>query len=152
MECKVRSDPEPQITWFREGVKVTESTKIVISTKMIEKEIYYIKLELKDPGTEDSGLYKCNIKNIHGELNANLTLNIEIIPVIKEKPKVIKIIKKKTIIVECKVLSKFAPDCTWFKESSAVKEDSRHKVDVEQVKDVWYLRKLSNTNLIYFIF
>lgn len=136
MECKVRSDPEPQITWYREGKLVTESTKITISTKMIEKEIYYIKLELNDPGTEDSGLYKCNIKNIHGELNANLTLNIEIIPVIKEKPKVIKIIKKKTVIVECKVLSKFAPDCTWYKESEAVKEDSRHNVHVEQVKDV----------------
>lgn len=136
MECKVRSEPEPQITWFREGILVTESTKIIISTKMVEKEIYYIKLELKDPGTEDSGLYKCNIKNTHGELNANLTLNIEIIPVIKEKPKVIKIVKKRTVIVECKVLSKFAPDCTWFRESDAVKQDSRHTVHVESVKEV----------------
>lgn len=31
----------------------------------------------QDPGQEDSGLYKCNIKNSLGELNANLTLNIE---------------------------------------------------------------------------
>lgn len=102
----------------------------------IEEDVYYIKLELKDPGPEDSGLYKCNIKNSLGELNANLTLNIEIIPVIKEKPKVIKIVKKRTVIVECKVLSKFAPDCTWFREVNPVKEDNRHKVQIEQVKDV----------------
>lgn len=136
MECKVRSNPKPTIVWYREGKQVTESSKIKISFEKVEEDVYYIKLELKDPGMEDSGLYKCNIKNTLGELNANLTLNIEIIPVIKEKPKVIKIIKKKTVIVECKVLSKFAPDCTWFKEENAVKEDSRHQVQVEQVKDV----------------
>lgn len=55
---------------------------------------------------------------------------------IKEKPKVVKIVKKKTVMVECHVLSKFAPDCTWFKENQAVKEDNRHKLHVEQVKDV----------------
>lgn len=65
-----------------------------------------------------------------------MSVLFSVIPVIKEKPKVVKIIKKRTIIVECKVLSKFAPDCTWFKESSAVREDSRHKVLVEQVREV----------------
>lgn len=61
---------------------------------------------------------------------------ISVIPVIKEKPKVIKIIKKKTVIVECHVLSKFSPECTWLKENQPVKEDKRHKVHVEQVKEV----------------
>jgi hypothetical protein len=49
---------------------------------------------------------------------------------------VIKITKKKTVIVECNVVSKFPPQCTWFKEKTAVREDSRHTVRVEQVKDV----------------
>lgn len=132
----MKANPKPTIVWYREGKEVKESSKIKITVEKIEEDIYYIKLELKDPDTEDSGLYKCNIKNTLGELNANLTLNIEIIPVIKEKPKVIKIVKKRTVVVECKVLSKFAPDCTWFKESTAVKQDTRHKVVVEQVKDV----------------
>lgn len=138
MECKVRSDPKPDIVWYREGKQVTESTKIKITSTKIEEDVYYIKLELKDPGIEDSGLYKCNIKNTFGELNANLTLNIEIIPVIKERPRVIKIVKKKTIIIECKVISKFAPDCTWFKEADAIKEDARHTVHMEKVNDVRY--------------
>lgn len=142
MECKVKADPKPTIVWYREGKQVTESTKIKMSFEKVETNIYYIKLELKDPGPEDSGLYKCNIKNTLGELNANLTLNIEIIPVIKEKPKVIKIVKKRTVVVECKVLSKFAPECTWFKENSAVREDSRHKVQVEQTKDGEFAIKL----------
>lgn len=59
-----------------------------------------------------------------------------VIPVIKEKPKIIKIIKKKTVIVECKVLSKFAPSCTWYKEASAVKEGARHTVLIEPLREV----------------
>lgn len=59
-----------------------------------------------------------------------------VIPVIKERPKVIRIVKKKTVIVECHVQSKFAPDCTWFKENSAIKEDSRHTVLIEPVREV----------------
>lgn len=66
-----------------------------------------------------------------------------VIPVIKEKPKIIKIVKKKTVIVECKVLSKFAPACTWFKETSAVKEDSRHTVLIEPSREV------SNKNYLF---
>ena len=76
MECKVKADPKPDILWTRDGEIVKENNKIKMS--MEERgDIYYIKLELIDPQLEDSGLYKCNIKNNLGELNANLTLNIE---------------------------------------------------------------------------
>ena len=61
---------------------------------------------------------------------------------IKERPRIIKVVKKKTVIVECHVMSKFAPQCTWFKEKSAVKEDSRHNVRIEQVKDGEFAVKL----------
>lgn len=76
MECKVKADPKPDVIWFRNGEVIKESNKI---KTFIEQrgDQYYIKLELLDPQLEDSGLYKCNIKNTLGELNANLTLNIE---------------------------------------------------------------------------
>lgn len=77
MECRVKANPKPDILWTREGqtVKETSKTKMYITTE--ENDIYLIRLEITDPGIEDSGLYKCNIKNNLGELNANLTLNIE---------------------------------------------------------------------------
>lgn len=59
-------------------------------------------------------------------------------PVIKEKPKITKIVKKRTVIIECKVQSSFTPQCTWFKETKAVKEDSTHAVHIEQIRDVSY--------------
>ncbi|KAJ8886788.1 hypothetical protein PR048_013000 [Dryococelus australis] len=141
MDCTVKANPKPTIVWYHEGKVVKESSKISILIEQ-KNDIYYIKLELKDPGTEDSGLYKCNIKNSMGELNANLTLNVEIIPVIKEKPKITKIIKRKAVVVECTVQSKFAPQCTWFKEANAVREDSRHSVRIEQIKEGEFAVKL----------
>lgn len=33
--------------------------------------------DLQKPQPTDGGVYKCNIKNEFGELNANLNLNIE---------------------------------------------------------------------------
>lgn len=76
MECRVKADPKPSCTWSCESTEIKQSSKFSISIKQ-EKEIHIIRLEIKDPAPEDSGLYKCNIKNEFGEINANLTLNIE---------------------------------------------------------------------------
>lgn len=76
MFCKVKADPKPTVIWTRESVVVKESSRISISI-IEEKEVYSIKMELKDPHPDDAGLYKCTVKNAHGEVNANLTLNIE---------------------------------------------------------------------------
>lgn len=77
MDCKVKATPKPQIVWTHAGKEVKESSKISLSVVQEKDDIYYIKLILNDPGPDDSGLYKCNIKNDLGELNANLTLNVE---------------------------------------------------------------------------
>lgn len=69
-------------------------------------------------------------------------LHFSVIPVIKEKPKVIRVVKKKTVIVECTVLSQFAPECTWFKETQAVKQDDRHKLHIEKIKEGEFAVKL----------
>ena len=37
----------------------------------------------QDPAPENAGLYKCFVRNEFGEINANLSLNIEVAPVIK---------------------------------------------------------------------
>lgn len=68
-------------------------------------------------------------------------------PVIKDKPKIIKIIKKKTVVIECVVVSKFAPKCTWLKERNEITESTRHRVDVKQVKEGEFAVQLEITNV-----
>ncbi|KAL1129847.1 hypothetical protein AAG570_012791, partial [Ranatra chinensis] len=141
MDCRVKAHPKPDIVWYHEGKLLSQSSKI--SWRMDERDdTYYIRLELKDPGIQDSGVYKCNIKNLCGELNANLTLNIEIIPVIKEVQKVVTVTKSNTVVIECRVQSVFEPKCTWMKERTVIKEDSKHRVHVEHIKDGEYSVKL----------
>lgn len=70
-----------------------------------------------------------------------------VIPVIKDKPKIIKIIKKKTVVIECVVVSKFAPKCIWFKEKNEVAEGKRHKVEVKQVKEGEFAVQLEITDI-----
>lgn len=52
---------------------------------------------------------------------------------IKEKPKVIKQIRERRIIIEARVASSAQPKVHWMKESSMVREDSRHSVKVQEV-------------------
>lgn len=77
MECKVKANPAPEITWTKDGKIVTETSQIKLYMEQVDDFHYQIRLELSEPNLEDSGVYRCNIKNNLGELNANLTLNIE---------------------------------------------------------------------------
>lgn len=70
-----------------------------------------------------------------------------VVPVIKDKPKILKIIKKKTVVIECVVVSKFAPKCTWFKENNEVSQSERHTIDVKQVKENEYAVQLEITQV-----
>lgn len=70
-----------------------------------------------------------------------LLFNISVVPVIKEKPKIIKVVKKRTVVIECKVQSSFTPKCTWFKETKAVKEDTSHSIHIEQLREVCTLHR-----------
>ncbi|KXJ80778.1 hypothetical protein RP20_CCG023458 [Aedes albopictus] len=146
MECKVKTDLKPDITWTREGKIIQETSKLKI-TMTAEKDVYHISLVLKDPQTEDSGTYKCNIKNILGELNANLILNIEIVPVIKEKPKLVTNVKKRTASIECAVASRFKPECIWMKETTVIKETHRHMIKIEETRQGEFSVKLNITEL-----
>ncbi|XP_022255917.1 muscle M-line assembly protein unc-89-like, partial [Limulus polyphemus] len=132
MECKVRAKPKPNIVWYRENTVVKETNRIKQIIKE-ENNVYIIRLELKDPELTDGGLYRCNVKNSAGESNANLTLNIELAPVIKEKPKIVKRDRQKKIVIECHVQSAAKPKCIWYKEASTVREDSRHSIQIREI-------------------
>ena len=59
-------------------------------------------------------------------------------PVIREPPKVIRIEKKRTVVVECHVQSQFEPTVMWYKEQSIVQKNSTHTVNIKKVSEVYY--------------
>ena len=60
------------------------------------------------------------VSNKHGEINANLSLNIEVAPVIRERPIVKKVEKKKSVVLQCAVQGTQDIDVQWFKEGQAI--------------------------------
>merc|ERR1711915_944073 len=69
---------------------------------------------------ENAGMYKCVVSNKFGEINANLSLNIEIAPVIRERPIIKKVEKKKSVVLQCAVQGSQDIDVQWFKEGHAM--------------------------------
>lgn len=71
------------------------------------------------------------MQNKYGEINANLTLNIQVAPVIRERPIIKKVEKKKSVILQCTVQGQKDLDVKWFKEGKAIESSklSRYSID-----------------------
>ncbi|RWS15516.1 twitchin-like isoform X8, partial [Dinothrombium tinctorium] len=133
LEVKVRSKTNISTVWTMDGDVVKETSRIKQTIREEKPEIYIVRMEIKNPEITDAGLYRCNVKNEFGEANANLTLNITIVPVFKEKPKIVKHEKQKKIVIEVVVAAGDKPDVKWYRETNIVREDSRHSVVIREV-------------------
>jgi hypothetical protein len=79
MIVRYKAEAQCQCQWFFKETKVVEST----TTKVVheKRESYYeCRLEMTETTQEHAGIYKCIVKNEQGEINANLTLNIQVAP------------------------------------------------------------------------
>merc|ERR1712098_816802 len=130
---RYRAESMCECVWsFKETVlKETSSMKIVH-----EKQYDYweSRIELTDPAPENAGLYKCVVNNKYGEINANLSLNIEVAPVIRERPIVKKVEKKKSVVLQCAVQGTQDIDVQWFKEGQAISASKGARFSVEKKK------------------
>merc|ERR1712013_381368 len=89
-------------------------------------------LELTDPAPENAGMYKCVVSNKFGEINANLSLNIEIAPVIRERPIIKKVEKKKSVVLQCAVQGSQDIDVQWFKEGQPISTETGERFTIEK--------------------
>ena len=71
------------------------------------------------------------MNNKYGEINANLSLNIEVAPVVRERPIVKKVEKKKSVVLQCAVQGTQDIDVQWFKEGQQIsaKEGGRYSIE-----------------------
>merc|ERR1712240_552488 len=130
---RYRAESKCECIWsFKETVlKETSSMKIVH-----EKQFDYweSRIELTDPAPENAGLYKCVVNNKYGEINANLSLNIEVAPVIRERPIIKKVEKKKSVVLQCAVQGQQDIEVAWFKEDTAIDTKQERKFSVVKKK------------------
>merc|ERR1712038_1230026 len=134
MKFKVRAKPKAEMQWFKGSQKIKEGSKFAVKYNTLSNDEYEIMLEISDPAPENAGLYKCVVNNKFGEINANLSLNIEVAPVIRDRPIVKKVEKKKSVVLQCAVQGTQDIDVQWFKEGQAISASKGARFSVEKKK------------------
>ena len=88
---------------------------------------------IQDPAPENAGLYKCVVNNKYGEINVNLSLIIEVAPVIRDRPIVKKVEKKKSAVLQCAVQGTQNIDVQCFKEGQGISTTKGGRFSVENL-------------------
>lgn len=74
-ECKLAGNPKPEVSWFREDVKIQNDERATFKVQEAGRNTFAVILELNDVVETDAGLYKVKAKNKYGEVSASINLN-----------------------------------------------------------------------------
>merc|ERR1712212_761891 len=130
---RYRAEAQCQTVWSYKETTISE-TRV---TKLVHEKVadfWESRVELTDPAPENAGLYKCVVSNQYGEINANLSLNIEVAPIIRERPIIKKVEKKKSVVLQCAVQGTQEIDVQWFKGDQAIDTKEQAKFAVQKKK------------------
>merc|ERR1711997_794849 len=145
MIVRYKAESQCQCQWYFKETQVVEST----TTKIIhgKRESYYeCRLEMTETTQEHAGIYKCIVKNEQGEINANLTLNIQVAPedqvnsvveqqesmvtrktsqtTVMEQTSITSTKRKKSVILQCKVSGDPDVQVEWAKDGKEIATSS----------------------------
>ena len=76
-ECQIKADPEPVITWSRDGTPIADKGRYLIYCDKLGNSLFHACLEIDDVNASDAGKYTVNAKNPLGESNGTINLNFE---------------------------------------------------------------------------
>jgi hypothetical protein len=71
LQCSVAGDPEPQVTWFKDGRRLESNDFVDLKYKY-----GLATLKIEEVYPEDAGEYKCVAKNIAGTAECQCTLKV----------------------------------------------------------------------------
>merc|ERR1711962_926742 len=128
---KYRAESMCTTVWSYKETKIVETKTMKIVHEKIA-DYWESRVELTDPAPENAGMYKCVVSNKFGEINANLSLNIEIAPVIRKRPIIKKVEKKKSVVLQCAVQGSQDIDVQWFKEGQPISTETGERFTIEK--------------------
>merc|ERR1712079_7628 len=130
---RYRAESKCECIWSFKETRITES-KVMKFVHEKSHDYWESRVELTDPAPENAGLYKCVVNNKYGEINANLSLNIEVAPVVRERPMVKKVEKKKSVVLQCAVQGTQDIDVKWYKEGHQISDKAGSRYSIEKKK------------------
>ncbi|CAH3040700.1 unnamed protein product, partial [Porites lobata] len=104
LQCEVKGNPVPQITWLKENTSLPADKRIVQSRGG---------LMVKDVTSQDGGVYTCVASNILGLITKSTTLTVQVAALINQKPSSIVAEVGENVRLQCKATGLPIPTITW---------------------------------------
>jgi titin len=114
IECKVTSNPDAIITWFKNDSKIVSSKRIFINESKYQNSEKTSSIKIFSVDKDDAGSYVIVAKNKIGEAKSSTNVLVEFSPIITKdlKPKE-KSCENSSFKFECIIIGNPMPDITW---------------------------------------
>uniref|UniRef100_A0A8C0VUE5 Coiled-coil domain containing 141 n=1 Tax=Cyanistes caeruleus TaxID=156563 RepID=A0A8C0VUE5_CYACU len=136
LEVEVTGFPEPTLTWYKKGQKLTADERL----KLLQKETKHT-LFIQKVCDKDAGLYVVRAKNLNGTISSSAILHVQ---VQGKQPNFIQKFGHRTLqegedlILHCTIHGKPKPHVCWTKDDIQVVSGD---ISVEKLGDTYYLLK-----------
>ena len=123
--CTFSADPNPEIEWFKDDVRVKESRRLKVETDNRTSS-----LSINETRPADKGQYKCVARNDLGSASCSATLTVMVPskPDFQDKLKGVEVVEGDVVHFDVRVVGYPEPTIEWFKGTSKLKNDGRIKV------------------------
>ena len=85
MIARYQASEKCHCSWSRKGTSISECQTVKIFHEKINSDSFEYRIEIRKPAKKDAGLYRCQVKNVYGQMQVYLHLNVETKP--KTTPK-----------------------------------------------------------------
>ncbi|XP_056352634.1 coiled-coil domain-containing protein 141 [Oenanthe melanoleuca] len=136
LEVEVTGFPEPTLTWYKKGQKLTADEHL----KLLQKETKHT-LFIQKVCDKDAGLYVVRAKNLNGTISSSAILHVQ---VQGKQPNFIQKFGHRTLqegedlILHCTIHGKPKPHVYWTKDDIQVVSGD---ISIEKLGDTYYLLK-----------
>jgi hypothetical protein len=157
--CEVEAAPQPTVAWFRGDAPLAPNDRIKFGFEPVAgvANRYAVSMVVQGVSAADSGQYKVQVANAHGQMAANVNLNLQPpapqggkAPVFQQKPAIKQLDGGKKVLFECKIAADPKPLLTWFRDVVQLSDGGRYRyIETEESPGVYYVGlELSNPQAV----
>ncbi|KAL2092656.1 hypothetical protein ACEWY4_012454 [Coilia grayii] len=112
LRCEARGTPEPDVTWYRNGLQLAPGNGLKIERHH---------LDIQEIQVADGGLYTCKVSNVAGHVDRTFRVTVHVPPVVEGPPEesVTQTLGTHATLL-CEATGVPVPSITWLKDGSPI--------------------------------
>ncbi|XP_036382492.1 hemicentin-1 [Megalops cyprinoides] len=112
LRCEAEGVPEPEVTWYRNGLQLAPGNGLKIGRHL---------LEIQGVQVADSGIYTCKVSNIAGQVDRTFRMTVHVPPVLNEplQEALVQTLGSHITLI-CEATGVPTPTITWMKDGAPI--------------------------------